>query len=138
VAGLPHPGEYSQPPPGPHPHTLEVTLLRSYFIKHTVPKIQNIYSQKWNCVASSPISTFMYLWGIYIFPWLVLSRPISFRYTNVEIGRQNIIILIGNNEVLQFHVWENINRNQTFILDSHRPFICSAIIRLFSVRNVFH
>jgi hypothetical protein len=25
------------------------------------------------------------------------------------------------------HFWEYINGNQTFILDSHRPFICSAL-----------
>jgi hypothetical protein len=28
---------------------------------------------------------------------------------NVEIGRQNIIILFGNNKDAQFHIWENIN-----------------------------
>jgi hypothetical protein len=35
---------------------------------HTAPKIGNKYSQKWNCVASSPLSAFIYLWAIYIFP----------------------------------------------------------------------
>jgi hypothetical protein len=45
------------------------------------------------------------------------------RYMNVEIGRQSIIFLFGINRAVQFHFWEYINRNQTFILDSHRPFI---------------
>jgi hypothetical protein len=27
---------------------------------------------------------------------------------------------------MQFHFWEYRNRNQTFILDSYRPFICSV------------
>jgi hypothetical protein len=27
---------------------------------------------------------------------------------------------------MQFHFWEYTNRNQTFILDSHRQFICSV------------
>jgi hypothetical protein len=39
---------------------------------------------------------------------------------SVGIGRENIIILFRN-------FLEYINGNQTFILDFHRPFICSAI-----------
>ncbi len=39
--------------------------------KDTVPKIGNIYSQKRNCATTVPIPTFMFLWEIYIFPWLV-------------------------------------------------------------------
>jgi hypothetical protein len=34
---------------------------------------------------------------------------------NVEIERQNIIILFGNNKTAQFHFWEYMNRNQTFL-----------------------
>ncbi len=51
---------------------------------------------------------------------------IAHRYMNVEIGRQNIINLFLNNEAAQFHFRAYINRNQTFILNSHRPFICSV------------
>jgi hypothetical protein len=44
---------------------------------------------------------------------------------NVEIWRQINIILIENNAAPQFHFWEYINWNETFILDAHQPFICS-------------
>jgi hypothetical protein len=47
-------------------------------------------------------------------------------YMNVEIGRQNIIILFWKQRDPQFHFWEYINWNQPFILNFHRPFICSA------------
>jgi hypothetical protein len=46
---------------------------------------------------------------------------------NLEIGRQNIIILF-HNKVEQFQFWEYINRNQKFILDSYRPFIYSVYL----------
>ncbi len=34
--------------------------------------------------------------------------------------------MFWNNEALQLHFWEDINPNKTFILNSHRPFICSV------------
>ncbi len=47
---------------------------------------------------------------------------IAHRHMNmsVETGRKNIIIMFWK---YQFHFWEYINGNQTFILDSHRHFI---------------
>ncbi len=72
----------------------------------TVPKIRLCIPRKWKCAASFPIPTFMYLWAVNTFPGSVclfdcrkIGRPILGiykslkRYMNVEIGRQNIIIL---------------------------------------------
>jgi hypothetical protein len=42
---------------------------------------------------------------------------------SVGTGRQKIIVLFWKE---QFHFWEFIIGNKTFILDSHRPFICSV------------
>jgi hypothetical protein len=43
---------------------------------------------------------------------------------SVGTGKQNIKIMFWKE---QFHFWEYINGNQTFIWDFHRPFICSAL-----------
>ncbi len=51
---------------------------------------------------------------------------VAHRYMTWKLGDITLWFCFGNNEAAQFHFWENINLNQTFILDSHRPFICSA------------
>ena len=94
-------------------------------------------SQNWNCAASFPIPTFMHLWAIYIVPGSVYSKIGRFilgLYKSLtvtwmwKLGDRAFYFWFGNDETAQFYFWEYIKRNQTFILDSHRPFICSVFL----------
>ncbi len=66
----------------------------------TVPKIRDKYSQKWNCAASFPISTFMYLWAIYIFH----DRSIYFAVLRLKTDRGNIHI--NRSQIHECRNWE--------------------------------
>jgi hypothetical protein len=97
----------------PHPLTSISKHTQSQIMKifgtlwHTAKEIPFMYYFSGNCAASVPISTFICLWAVYIFPGLVhifpcsrIGRPllethiyISHWYKSVGTGRQNIIIL---------------------------------------------
>jgi hypothetical protein len=53
---------------------------------------------------------------------------------SVGAGRRNIIIMFWK---YQLHFWEYINGNQTLVLDSCRPFICSASDVFLDVQTVY-
>jgi hypothetical protein len=81
------------------------------------------------CAASVPIAT-------YVFGCRKIHRPILEIYksltdeiyecSNWETEHFNSVLEIRWLQRAQFHLWEYINWNQTFILDSRRPFICSV------------
>ncbi len=74
--------------------------LFDYLVVYTSKKIRFMYSQKWNCSALFPISTFMYLWAIYIFPRSVCL--FSCRYMNVGIRKEALRSFISGIFVLNF------------------------------------
>jgi len=102
--------------------------------KCTVPKIRFMYFQKWNYLSSFPIPAFMYLRAIYIFPGLVClfscSKIGRLILRNWKIAHRYMNVGTEHYEAAQLHFWEYINRNQTFILDSHRPFIWSVLLEI--------
>ncbi len=91
-----------------------------------------------NCAALFPIPTFTYLWAIYIFPGSVclfgcrkIGRPILGIYKSLihEFGNWEIEHFISVLEITRPHSFISGNTllwNQTFILASHRLFICSV------------
>jgi len=67
--------ECSGCPEGCQSYTLALTsgncmdnFCMQYTTNKTIPKIWNKYSLRRNCAFSAPISTFMCLWALYIFP----------------------------------------------------------------------
>ncbi len=104
----------------------------------TVPKIEFMYSRKRNGASqyqflhSCACEQFIYSQvGPHI--WLQQKQTDqAWKYISLSkiYGRLNVIILFGNKEAAQFHFWEHINGSETFILDSYRPFICSAALSL--------
>ncbi len=87
----------------------------SIHCKDTVPKILSKYSQKSNCAPSVPISTFMCLWAIYIFPRSVclfccrkICGSILGIYKNCSLTNE-CAWKLGLTEAAQFLFWEHVN-----------------------------
>jgi hypothetical protein len=68
--------------------------------------------------------------------WSRIGRPILEIYKsltdlyecrNLKTEHYNSVLEIRRLHSAQFHFWEYINGNQTFMFDSHRPFICSVV-----------
>jgi hypothetical protein len=74
--------------------------------KEPIPKIGNKYSKKGNCAATVPISTFMCLWAIYIFP----------RSKERKKERKIVYFL---NTALTFRLHRQANRHGRTILSIH-------------------
>jgi len=97
-----------------------------------------LYSFSGNCAASVPMSTFMCLWAINISPgsvyifgcikmddrsWKYINLSQIYECRNWETEHYYSVLEIRR---LHSYICGYINGNQTFILDSHWPFICSV------------
>jgi hypothetical protein len=67
--------------------------------------------------------------GLPIWPILVIYiyNRSQHRYMNVENWETEHYDSVLEIRAAQFHFWKYINRNQTFILDSHRSFMCCTL-----------
>ncbi len=87
---------------GSHQSQHGFTLCLSH-CEDSIPRIQSKYSQKWNCAASVPVPTVIFLWAIYTFftiylpiqlqknrwidPWNLYIAPIYINCENWDWGR---------------------------------------------------
>jgi hypothetical protein len=60
-----------------------------------------------NCAATVPIPTFMFLWAIFIFPWLPNDQTWEY-ILYIALGHINVKFVA---EAVQFLFWEYINPN---------------------------
>ncbi len=66
--------------------------------------------------------------------WKYINLSQKYECRNWERDHYNSVCEISRLHTAQLHFWKYINGNQTFIFDSHQPFICSVYLRV--VRHV--
>ncbi len=92
----------------------ETELYLQVEIILTANKIWIMYSHKWDCAASFPISTFMYLWAIYTYipttsPPILLHQNMRTDSGNIWTAHRYINVDIRD-EVVQIHFREYFSR----------------------------
>jgi hypothetical protein len=105
----------------------ETSSITEQLLTHcSNPKIRNKYSQKWDCAASVPSHTFMFLWAIYsfLFPRLVCLLYI-FVFCCRKIGGTIVGIYKSLTETCRNWDW---GRAVSFLRVHKSDFLCSAVL----------
>ncbi len=90
-------------------------------------KLQGLCPNSHSCICewliySQDLSAYLAAAKYADWSWEYINRSQKHECGNWDSGDRTFCF--GNNKSAQFHFWEYLNRNQTFILDSRWPFIC--------------
>ncbi len=95
--------------------------------KDSIQNFRNKYSQKkWNCAASVPIPTFMFLWAIYMLPRSV------YLFCCRKIGGSILGIYINRSQIHERGNWD-WGRAVSFLGVNKSDFLCSVSLWLCNI-----